>query len=85
MADSEETADDFDFDADRENELSTLAEAFIHEELDASLFAELDPAYLEQLVEHGNSEPPAGVDQDEYLAAVEVAELILDRIEAADN
>ena len=56
-----------------------MAGAFIHEEVDAELFDELNHDYLERLVASAESEPPADIDTDEYEAAIEVAELILDR------
>ena len=65
-------------------DLSELAEAFIHEEADAALFDELDRDYLERLVNSAESEPPADIDTEEYEAAIEVAELIVDRMDATD-
>jgi|APHM01.1.fsa_nt_gi hypothetical protein len=83
MAEADEDAAGFEFDPDQITELGDLAEAFVHEELDAELFAELDRAYLERLVDNAASEPPDDIDPDEYEAAIEVAELILDRLDAA--
>ena len=85
MAGTDGDEREFDFDPDQLNELGELAEAFIHEEVDADLFNELDREYLERLVAADASEPPADIDQEEYEAAIEVAELILDRMDAADN
>ena len=73
----------FNFDPDRLTDLSELAEAFIHEELDADLFEEFDREYLEQLVDGAESDPPADISQKVYEAAIEVAELILHRMDAA--
>jgi len=81
MVETEENAEKFEFDPDQLSELGELAEAFIHEEADAELFEELDRDYLEQLVDTAVEEPPADIGQEEYQAAIEVAELILDRID----
>jgi hypothetical protein len=85
MAEADQGADDFEFDPDQLSELSDLAEAFIHEELDGQFFEELDSNYLTRLVDSVESEPPAGVDVDEYEAAIEVAEFILNRMDAAEQ
>lgn len=85
MADADEGTADFEFDPDQLSELGDLAEAFIHEEVDAALFDDLDREYLERLVDSAEAEPPAGVNTDEYEAAIEVAELILDRMDAAEQ
>ena len=82
MVETEENAEKFGFDPDQLSELGELAEAFIHEEADAELFEELDRDYLEQLVDTAVEEPPADIGQEEYQAAIEVAELILDRMNA---
>lgn len=73
---------EFEFDPDQLTELGELAEAFIHKEVDADFFEELDREYLEGLVEDATSEPPADMSEEEYEAALEVAELILDRMDA---
>ena len=83
MAESNEEAGKFEFDPDQLSELGDLAEAFIHEEVDADLFDELDRDYLEWLVSSAESELPEDVTK-EYEAAIEVAELILDRMDATD-
>ncbi len=84
MAKTNGDAGDFEFDPDQLSDLSKLAEAFIHAEVDADFFNELDRDYLEQLVDSAESEPPADIDTQEYEAAIEVAELILDRMDATD-
>ena len=84
MAKTNGDAGDFEFDPDQLDDLSKLAEAFIHAEVDADFFDELDRDYLEQLVDSAESEPPADIDTQEYEAAIEVAELILDRMDATD-
>ena len=83
MAETDGDEGEFDFDPDQLNELGELAEAFIHEEVDADLFNELDREYLERLVDTAAEEPPADIGQEEYRAAIEVAELILNRMDAA--
>jgi len=84
MAKTDGDAGDFEFDPDQLDDLSKLAEAFIHAEVDADFFDELDRNYLEQLVDSAESEPPADIDTQEYEAAIEVAELIVDRMDEAD-
>jgi len=83
MVETEENPGKFDFDPDQLSELGELAEAFIHEEVDSELFDELDRDYLERLVDTASEEPPADISQEEYRAAIEVAELILDRMDTA--
>lgn len=84
MAKTDRDAGGFEFDPDQLGELGELAEAFIHQEVYADFFDELDRDYLEQLVDSAESEPPADIDTEEYEAAIEVAELILGRMDAAD-
>ena len=79
----EENSGKFEFDPDQLSELGELAEAFIREEVDAELFEELDRDYLQRLVDTAAEEPPADIGQEEYEAAIEIAELILDRMDAA--
>lgn len=81
----EENSGKFEFDPDQLSELGELAEAFIREEVDVELFEELDRDYLERLVDTATEEPPADIGQKEYEAAIEVAELILDRMDAVDQ
>ena len=85
MPETDENAEAFDFDPDQLTEIGDLAEAFIHEEVDADLFDELDRDYLERLVDTAAEEPPADIDRAEYEAAIEVAELILNRMDAANH
>ena len=85
MAGSGNEADAFEFGTDQLDELSELAEAFIHEELDTELMADLDREYLETLVDCKGTRPPAEIPPEEYEAAIEIAELILDRIDAIDQ
>jgi hypothetical protein len=61
MVESDEGLGDFDFDPDQLAELGELSEAFIHEELDAELMAELDRDDLETLVEKPESAIPSDV------------------------
>ena len=85
MAGSSDEAGDFEFDTDQLDELGELAEAFIHEELDTELMADLDREYLETLVDCKGTRPPAEIPPEEYEAAIEIAELILDRMDAIDQ
>lgn len=85
MVEIDEEASKFEFDREQLSELGELAEAFIHKEVDADFFDELDRDYLERLVESAASEPPADIDTEEYEAAIEVAELIVDRMAAAND
>ena len=57
MAGTDGDEREFDFDPDQLNELGELAEAFIHEEVDADLFNELDREYLERLIDNAESDP----------------------------
>ena len=85
MVESDEGLGDFDFDPDQLAELGELSEAFIHEELDAELMAELDRDYLETLVEKPESAIPSDVGEQEQQAVVEIADLILQRIDAKEQ
>jgi hypothetical protein len=85
MVESNEDSGEFNFDPEQLTDLSELAEAFIHEEADAALFDELDRDYLERLVNSAESDPPGDIDIEEYEAAIEVAELILDRMDTVDQ
>jgi len=85
MTETNEGAETFNFDPDQLTELSELAEAFIHEEVDAEFFKQLDRDYIEQLADSAADEPPADIGQEEYEAAIEVAQLILDRMDAVDQ
>jgi hypothetical protein len=84
MAETDNETGEFEFDPEQLSEVGELAEAFIHEEVDAELFDELDRDYLEQLVNSARSEPPSEIPPEEYEAAIEVAELIIDRMDVAD-
>jgi len=81
----EENAGQFEFDPDQLSEVGELTEAFIREEVDAELFEELDRDYLERLVDTAAEEPPADLGQEEYEAAIEVAELILNRMDVVEQ
>ena len=85
MVETDEGADAFDFDPDQLAELGELSEAFIHEELDAELMDEVDFDYLETLVEQPESAIPADVGEQEQQAVVEIADLILQRIDAKEQ
>jgi hypothetical protein len=85
MAKTGDEADDFEFDPDQLNEIGELAEAFIQKELDTELMANLDREYLNDLVDSMGTEQSSEIAPEEYEAAVEVAELILDRMDATDQ
>jgi len=85
MAKTGDEVGEFAFDPDQLDELGELAEAFIHEEVDTELMADLDREYLENLVDCEGTRPPSEIPPEEYEAAIEIAELILDRMDAADQ
>ena len=82
MPETDEDAEEFDFDPNHLTELGELSEAFIHEEMDAELLDELDDDHLETLVEQPDATVPSDVGEKEQEAAVEIAHLILQRIDA---
>lgn len=82
MPETDEGVEAFAFDPDRLTEPGELAEAFIDGELITELMDAVDYDYLETLVEQLDSAIPSDVDQKEQEAAVEIADLILQRIEA---
>ena len=82
MPETDEDAETFEFNPDQLTELGELAEAFIHEEADSEFFEELDRDYLVRLADTAAEEPPTDIGQEEYEAAIEVAELILDQTTA---
>ena len=81
----EENAGQFEFDPDQLSEVGELTEAFIREEVDIEFFEELNRDYLERLVDTAAEEPPADLGQEEYEAAIEVAELILNRMDVVEQ
>ena len=85
MEEADKEVGDFEFEQAQIDDLSRLAEAFVDEELEAELLNEVDRDYLERLVDNVASEPHTEIDPVEYEAAIEVAELILDLIDAADQ
>ena len=82
MAETDEGSETFDFNPDQLAELGELSEAFIQEELDTKLMDELDYDYLETLVKQPDSVIPSDVGEQEKQAVVEIADLILQRIDA---
>lgn len=70
----------FELDPDHHDEFGELAEAFIQEEVDQAFCDEVDCDYLERLVDQAESEPPAEIATEEYEAAIEVAEFILEQV-----
>ena len=85
MAKTGDEAGDFEFDPDQLEGLGELAEAFIHKELDTELMADLDREYLENLVNCKGTRAPSEIPPEEYEAAIEIAELVLDRMDAIDQ
>jgi len=85
MEEADKEVGDFEFEQAQIDDLSRLAEAFVDEELDAELLNEVDRDYLEGLVDNVASEPHTEIDPVEYEAAIEIAELILDLMDAADQ
>jgi len=81
----EENSRTFDFDPDQLAEVGELAKAFIREEVDAEFVEELNCDYLERLVDTAAEESPVDIEQEEYEAAIEVADLILGRMDAVDQ
>jgi hypothetical protein len=77
--------DEFEFDPDQLHDIGELAEAFIHEELDADLLEGVDREELEALIEQATTGGEIDVESDVYEAAIEVAELILERMDAVDE
>ena len=85
MEEADKEVGDFEFEQAQLDDLSRLAEAFVDEELDAELLNEVDRDYLEELVNSAKLESHAEDGSVEYEAAIEIAELILDLIDAADQ
>ena len=85
MEEADNKIEDFEFKQAKLDDLSRLAEAFIDEELDAELLNEVDRDYLERLVDSAGAESHTEIDPVQYEAAIEIAELILDLMDAADQ
>jgi hypothetical protein len=85
MEEAENKVGGFEFEQAQLDDLSRLAEAFVDEELDAELLNEVDRDYLEGLVDSAKLESHAEDGSVEYEAAIEIAELILDFMDAADQ
>jgi len=85
MVETDEGVGDFDFDPDQLAELGELSEAFIHEELDVELMDKVDVDYLETLVEQPDSAIPSNIGEREQETVVEIADLILQRIDIKDQ
>lgn len=75
----------FEFDPDLVDPAEELAEAFIIEEFDAALLEELDKQYLEVLANQPPEKIHINVDDAVLDAAMQVAELVVERLEAAEN
>ena len=75
----------FAFDPELIDPAEELAEAFIHEEFDAQLLAQIDRDEIETLVSRANAIDNSEIDELEMKAAIEVAELVLERLEVFEE
>lgn len=85
MSEATDEPGDFEFDPDQLGDIGELAEAFIHEELDAELLDVIDRDDLEALIEQATIDGKIDVQSEAYEAAIEVAELIVDRMDAVEE
>jgi len=75
----------FEFDPDVVELADELAEAFILEELDPALLDNLNQEYLELLASQSPEELLMDVEEPVLAAAVQVAGMVVGRMEAAEN
>lgn len=75
----------FEFNPEQTDPVEELAESFIHEEFDATLLAEIDREELEVLVAQADAMDDSETDDLAMEAALEVAETVLERLEAFDG
>ena len=75
----------FEFDPEQTDPVEELAEAFIHEEFDAALLAEIDREALESLVARAEARADRSTDDLAREAALEVARIVLARLEAFED
>jgi len=75
----------FEFDPTLVDYGDALAEAFILEELDPELLAELDREYLAVLAQQSPEALHMDIEEPVLAAAIQVAEMVVGRMEAADN
>ena len=75
----------FEFDPEQVDPVEELAEAFIHEEFDAALLAEIDREALESLVARAEARADRSTDDLAREAALEVARIVLARLEAFED
>jgi hypothetical protein len=85
MSEATDEPGDFEFDPDQLGDIGELAEAFIHEELDAELLDKIDREELEAVIEQATIDGEIDVQSEAYEAAIEVAELIVDRMDAVEE
>jgi hypothetical protein len=85
MSEATDEPGDFEFDPDQLGDIGELAEAFIHEELDAELLDKIDREELEAVIEQATIDGEINVESEAYEAAIEVAELIVDRMDAVEE
>lgn len=75
----------FEFDPEVVDLADELAEAFILEELDPTLLDSLDQEYLELLAQQSPENLHMDVEEPVLAAAVQVAAMVVGRLEAAEN
>jgi len=75
----------FEFDPEVVDQVDALAEAFVLEEFDEELLNDLDQEYLQRLVDLAETQGDTFDTDPEFGAAVQVAELVLERLEAAEQ
>ena len=75
----------FDFNPTLVDQADTLAEAFVLEELDPELLDELNRGYLAVLAHQSAETLSMDVPRPVVAAAIQVASMVVGRIEAADN
>jgi hypothetical protein len=85
MSEATDEPGDFEFDPDQLGDIGELAEAFIHEELDAELLDKIDREELEAVIEQATIDGEIDVESEAYEAAIEVAELIVNRMDAVEE
>ncbi len=75
----------FEFDPEQVDQIDKLAETFIEEEFDSTLLAQIDRDHLETLVERAETVDVTAIDEPAVAAAIEVAELVLERLEVFEE
>lgn len=75
----------FEFDPTLVDRADAMAEAFILDELDPELLAELEQEYLAVLAQQSPEGLHMDVPEPVLAAAIQVAEMVVGRMEAAEN